>query len=198
MHSETAPQAVCKFAISCGDITPPVGMYHRMWGAATHDRSEGIHRPLRATVALFAPLVDNSSAPNASVQNEASPGAAASAKPQILVGLDHCLLGAEEMRSLTERVTHATGISSEQLTFLFSHTHAAGLMSLDRAELPGGDLIAGYLERVGAVVSELVSQVLRNAQPATLIAGNGTCSLARHRDFWDAEDRKSTRLNSSH
>ena len=98
MHSETAPQAVCKFAISCGDITPPVGMYHRMWGAATHDRSEGIHRPLRATVALFAPLVDNSSAPNASVQNEASPGAAASAKPQILVGLDHCLLGAEEMR----------------------------------------------------------------------------------------------------
>ncbi|MFM2097092.1 MAG: hypothetical protein RIS70_4216 [Planctomycetota bacterium] len=187
MHSETSPQAVCKFAIACADITPPVGMYHRMWGAATHDRSEGIHRPLRATVALFAPLTTNRSAPNASAGNDTSSGAAASGKPQILVGLDHCLLGAEEMRSLTERVTKATGTSSEQLTFLFSHTHAAGLMSLDRAELPGGDLIAGYLERVGVVVSELISQVLRDAQPATLVAGNGTCSLARHRDFWDAE-----------
>ena len=30
------------------DITPPVGIYHRMWGAARHDQSTGIHRPLLA------------------------------------------------------------------------------------------------------------------------------------------------------
>ena len=43
MHVET-PQSICRFGIAVGDITPPVGIYHRMWGAATHERAEGIHR----------------------------------------------------------------------------------------------------------------------------------------------------------
>ncbi|NCO34315.1 MAG: hypothetical protein GW893_10730, partial [Armatimonadetes bacterium] len=32
------------------DITPPVGIYCRNWGAATHDAAEGIHRPLTLNV----------------------------------------------------------------------------------------------------------------------------------------------------
>ena len=32
------------------DITPPVGIYARNWGAAQHDVAEGIHRPLEAAV----------------------------------------------------------------------------------------------------------------------------------------------------
>src|SRR5918996_6333563 len=31
------------------DITPPVGIYARNWGAAQHDVAEGIHRPLFVT-----------------------------------------------------------------------------------------------------------------------------------------------------
>jgi hypothetical protein len=31
------------------DITPPGDAYHRNWGAALHDRAEGIHRQLTAT-----------------------------------------------------------------------------------------------------------------------------------------------------
>ena len=38
------------------DVTPPVGIYRRSWGAATHDVAEGVHRPLTATAAVFAPL----------------------------------------------------------------------------------------------------------------------------------------------
>ena len=38
------------------DVTPPVGIYHRMWGAATHDRSTGVHRPLTATALALSPL----------------------------------------------------------------------------------------------------------------------------------------------
>ena len=38
------------------DVTPPVGIYSRSWGAATHDVAEGVHRPLTATAAVFAPL----------------------------------------------------------------------------------------------------------------------------------------------
>jgi hypothetical protein len=46
------PQSRCLAAVARVDITPPVGIYHRMWGAATHDRSTGIHRPLTATAMI--------------------------------------------------------------------------------------------------------------------------------------------------
>ena len=49
------PQSLCRFGIARCDITPPAGIYHRMWGAATHDRSTGIHRPLSATACVFRP-----------------------------------------------------------------------------------------------------------------------------------------------
>lgn len=35
--------------ISRRDITPPVGIYGRMWGASNHDKSEGTHKPLYVT-----------------------------------------------------------------------------------------------------------------------------------------------------
>ncbi len=48
-HLDT-PQSICGFGIAHGEITPPAEIYCRMWGAATHDRATGVHRPLRATV----------------------------------------------------------------------------------------------------------------------------------------------------
>src|SRR5437899_10207023 len=50
------PQSRCHLALAWADITPPVGIYHRMWGAAKHERATGVHRPLRATVAVFVPI----------------------------------------------------------------------------------------------------------------------------------------------
>ncbi len=44
------------------DITPPVGIYHPLWGAARHDRSTGIHRPLVADVLAIC-SVDNTGSP---------------------------------------------------------------------------------------------------------------------------------------
>ena len=41
------PQSICAFGLARADITPPVGIYHRMWGAAAHDPiAPGMHRPL--------------------------------------------------------------------------------------------------------------------------------------------------------
>src|SRR5437867_552907 len=36
------------------DITPPVGIYARNWGAAKNEIAEGIHRPLTLTCVAFA------------------------------------------------------------------------------------------------------------------------------------------------
>ena len=169
-HLET-PQSRCSFAIASGDITPPVGIYHRMWGAATHDRAEGIHQPLRAMVAVFTS--------HESKQRQ-----------RFLVSLDHCLLGVEEMQRLTSRVSDSVEVRPDELLVTFTHTHGAGLMSLDRANLPGGELIAPYLDHVAAVVAELVQQAARQLAPATIVYGTGRCALAIHRDQWDAESQQ--------
>ena len=73
MNAVHTPQSIGLFALTHGDITPPVGLYHRMWGAATHDRSEGVHRPLRAT-ALVLGSSDNGSS-----------------DWQAIVAIDHCI-----------------------------------------------------------------------------------------------------------
>ena len=72
------PQSICRFGLAVRDITPPVGIYHRMWGAARHDRSAGVHRPLRATAMVFGPPDD---AANGDVGD-----------CQVVLALDHCLL----------------------------------------------------------------------------------------------------------
>ena len=60
MKAIRTPQASCRAGFASGDITPPVGIYHRMWGAALHDRATGIHRPLEAKLMWMEPLEDDS------------------------------------------------------------------------------------------------------------------------------------------
>src|SRR5258708_2564375 len=119
------PYSICRFGVARCDITPPVGIYHRMWGAATHERATGVHRPLQAAAMVFraanaAPSVD---------------------QEQVFVAMDHCLLWAREMNNLLQAICTKTGLIREQVAVAFSHTHGGGLMGLERVDLPGGDLI---------------------------------------------------------
>jgi hypothetical protein len=170
-HVDT-PQSTCRFGIARCDITPPVGIYHRMWGAATHDRATGVHRPLTATALVFQLL-----------QGSAE-------EMQVLVAVDHCLLWAEEMNALMGSVCQETGLPADQVVIAFSHTHAAGLMGLERANLPGGELIAPYLADLANRITGIICQALRALQPATITYGASRCTLARHRDFWDVAGRQ--------
>jgi hypothetical protein len=143
-----------------------------MWGAAKHERATGIHRPLRATVAVFA----SSEKPREELQ--------------IILALDHCVLGAVEHEQLVSYVAKATGQSRASLLVVFSHTHGAGLMGLERASLPGGDLIPPYLRRVGERVVELVNEALAQLAAADIVYGFGRCNLAANRDFFDATTKQ--------
>lgn len=162
---DPTPQSRCRFALAHADITPPADIYHRMWGAAKHEQATGVHRPLRATVAVFSPF-----------EGEAR---------QILVALDHCVLGAVEHRNLVSAISVISHVAAEEILVVFSHTHGAGLMGLDRSNLPGGEHIAPYLDRLGETAGKLVKDALRSVVPATLVYGQGRCRLATHRDFWD-------------
>jgi hypothetical protein len=77
------------------------------------------------------------------------------------------------------------GVAEDEILVVFSHTHGAGLMGLDRASLPGGDLIPPYLHALGEKVGKVLQQCLDTLAPADIVYGRGRCSLAAHRDFWD-------------
>jgi len=178
------PQSRCRFALAWADITPPVGIYHRMWGAAKHERATGVHRPLRATVAVFAPMERGEPGSLAPSEGERV-SVRGPEQLQILLALDHCVLGAVEHEQLVTHVALASSQPKETILVVFSHTHGAGLMGLERASLPGGDLIPGYLRSVAERAAELVSECISQLTLAGIVYGQGSCSLAAHRDFFD-------------
>jgi len=172
-HVDT-PHSSCRFGIARGDITPPAGIYHRMWGAATHDQATGVHRPLTATAVIF----------------QADHGTVTADTEQVVVAVDHCLLWATEMEQLLAAVCGGTGLAPGQVIVAFSHTHGAGLMGLERVGLPGGELIAPYLDELARRLTGLVREARASARPATVTYATGRCDLAAHRDFWDEDSRQ--------
>ena len=168
MDTVTFPQSRCQAGVARRDITPPVGIYHRMWGAATHDRSTGIHRPLTATILTMQPETPDSNS-----------------KPVVFVAIDHCLLWNREMSDLLDRISQSSGVERCQIVVFFSHTHAAGLMGHERVELPGGELIPAYLAVLAETIADGVREASQQLQPAVLSYGTGRCNLATNRDFKD-------------
>ncbi len=166
------PQSRCWVGIARGDITPPVGIYHRMWGAATHDQSTGIHRPLTATVLYCEPTAEDDS----------------SASPVVSIAIDHCLFWIREMEALLNHVGTQANIDRDRIAVFFSHTHAAGLMGLERQELPGGDLIPEYLDRLSRTVANLVNEAKAALVPGSIVYGKGQSDLATNRDYFDEEN----------
>jgi hypothetical protein len=145
-------------------------MYHRMWGAATHERSTGIHRPLTATALALSPLIEDKPA----------------ASLHLLVAIDHCLMWRPQLDELRTNVAQRLKLTVSQVHISFSHTHAAGLMDPARRDRPGGELIESYLEKLGEQVVAAAQHAISRCQVATVMYHTGRCSLARNRDFWDA------------
>ncbi|HMC63423.1 MAG TPA: hypothetical protein VKI65_00635, partial [Gemmataceae bacterium] len=162
------------FGMARCDVTPPVGIYHRMWGAATHERASGVHRPLTATALVFRAL------------GEPAP----SETEQVVVANDHCLLWAREMDALREAVCRQTGLAPEQFVAAFSHSHSAALMGLEREHLPGGELIRPYLKTLGEQITQIVREARANVRPTTISYALGRCPMAGNRDFWDADSHQ--------
>jgi hypothetical protein len=163
------PQSICRAGVARRDVTPPVGIYHRMWGAATHDRATGIHRPLTATALALAPAGEPPRPEDL----------------QVVLAVDHCLLWNREMDALLAAAAGVSELRVDQLHIAFSHTHGAGLMDPRRADLPGGEWIADYLAALARSVGEAAAEAIRDLRDATIVYGKGRSNLARNRDFHD-------------
>ncbi|HKB05329.1 MAG TPA: hypothetical protein VKD90_24105 [Gemmataceae bacterium] len=108
MDRVDTPQARCRAGFARADITPLVGIYHRLWGAAAHERSTGVHRPLTATALWLEPLAGDA---------------------RLIFALDQCLLDREDIAAIRSRVGEAVSLGPEQIRVACSHTHASGWMS---------------------------------------------------------------------
>src|SRR5690242_19336122 len=141
--------------VARADITPPVGIYSRNWGAATHDVAEGIHKPLTATVLTLQ-----------SGQDDA---------PLVLIGVD---LGwwrrSSDEFTLRGAILKEFKLDDSRVIINLSHTHSGPVLSPAETDKPGGRLIAPYLERLRETLVATVRKALSSRQPATLAFTTGS------------------------
>jgi hypothetical protein len=164
----TPPSASVYAGVARRDLTPPLGMYNRIWGAALHDVAEGVHRPLTATALAI----------------RAEP----QAPPLLLISLDWCLI-VESQRVLAPLVQRVGGDAARVIVNC-THTHSIGFVSPMRADQPGGRLLEPYLERAIQSLCEAADEAiaLSSKTPAIITAATGRCGLATNRDLPDPAD----------
>ena len=146
------------------DITPPVGIYARSWGAAKHETAEGIHRPLTLTCLTIQ-----------SRRGE---------KPLVLMSADFgWWRSREDEFSVRGPVLEAMGLDPSRLMFCLSHTHAGPSLQSDNASRPGGHLIEPYRAQVRDAAIRAAKTALGQGQAATFTWRYGRCDLATNRDL---------------
>ena len=150
------------------DITPPIGIYSRNWGAAKHDVAESIHRSLTLTALTLTPLAGGATL--------------------IFVDAD---LGwwktPQTFYNFQRRLLETLSLESANLIFALSHTHAGPpLMEADDS-LPGSDLLRTWMEHVFDSTVYAIRDALESQFEATLDWHQGRCGLATVRDLPDPD-----------
>jgi hypothetical protein len=164
----TYPTTRCRFGVATRDVTPPVGIYARTWGAATHDVADGVHRPFAATAAVFAPITGQG--PTLAV---------------VAVDIGWFQYGADE-RELRAAVMRHTALEEVSLLINMSHTHAGANVNSQLRDKPGFELIQPYLDHLAAQIGDAIVEAIAALEPAWVTYGHGRCALAANRDLWDA------------
>jgi hypothetical protein len=179
-----APTSLLRFGHARAEITPPVGIYHRMWGAARHDRATGVHRPLVADVLVLAPLEP---APPESPESPA-PSVPPEQQGRRLVRAHLDLVGLPQARhqALRRALASGAGVPLEDTMVAYSHSHSAGWLLPDRSALPGGELIAPYLDDLAIRLGDAARSAAGALRPATITYAYGRCAMGANRDYWDA------------
>jgi len=163
-----APTSILRLGHARADVTPPVGIYHRMWGAARHDQATGVHRPLLADVLILEPVEG-------------------AAERVVRVQLDCVLLGDGQTDDVVAGISGIAGVARERVLVTHSHSHSAGFFDPGRIPLPGGDLIEPYLASLKTSLEDLTRQALAGLGTVSATYARGRCDMAANRNFSDPE-----------
>jgi hypothetical protein len=142
------PAARCRLGSARRDVTPPVGIYNRNWGAAVGDIAKGVHQPFFATALAFAPLEPS--------------GHGGAEQPLLAVTVDLGWLFKAETDELYAAVSAATGVSAPRLLISLSHTHAGPSMTrpFQEPDCPGGRLALAWWEQLKTAAADVGREAL--------------------------------------
>ena len=146
------------------EITPPIGIYSRCWGAAAHDMASSIHRPLTLTAMTIANHVDD--------------------QPLVLISGDLSFWKTPEaMSAFHDRFLNELALPPENVIFALSHSHATPPLMITDDPLPGGDLLRQWMDSLPPKIVQTVRAAENNACEALLEWETGRCTLATVRDL---------------
>jgi hypothetical protein len=160
------PEFRGRIGIARANATPPVGIYSRTWGSATHDVAEGVHRPLLATCVVFQDTAGRTEL--------------------VFLTLDVMVFWQEEAVRLREAISSRMHLQPQQLLLHPSHSHSSPMLLRKHADRAGGHLIAPYLDALPDLFCDLIARARASYREATLGWAYGKCSMAFNRDAIDA------------
>jgi hypothetical protein len=152
-----------RIGIARADITPPVGIYARNWGAAKHDVARTIHRPLTLTAMTLSPATGEQGL----VLVEADLGAWKS--------LQTC-------RDFLRRLLQELSLEPVNLIFALSHTHSAPLLMDADDSLCGSGLHRTWMKELLESTVSTVRQAMECRFVGRIDWHAGRCGLAANRD----------------
>ncbi|MGM1018295.1 MAG: hypothetical protein ACQEW8_12240 [Actinomycetota bacterium] len=157
------PRSTLAVGIARRDITPPAGIRAKNWGPADWERSDGAHRPFELT-ALALTGHDG--------------------RPRVLLAVDGTWWRrvADEQR-VRGAILAGLDLEPDQLLLSLSHTHAGAVLCAADVDLPGGELIPGYLDSLAAAGIEAGKDALDTAVPGRIEWATGRCGLAADREL---------------
>jgi len=165
------PFTRCRFGVAVRDVTPPLGIYARSWGAALHDVMDGVHRPFNATAAVFKPVDSD--------------------LELALVALDiGWFQDLNDERELRAAVKARTGLDAPQLLINMSHTHAGPNMVSSASDKPGVEYVKPHLAHLANQISDAILEARNKMQSAWVAYGYGRCAMAKNRDYFDVDAQR--------
>lgn len=163
------PHFSSHFGIARADITPPVGVYARNWGAAEHDVADRIHRPLTLTALVINPCENNDGT-----------------EPLVYIDAD---LGWWKTPLTFQRffddLLGELQIDRSRFIFALSHTHAGPPLMEAEPTLPGSELLSSWMDRLYRTTIDTIRLAREQTFTGLLDWAQGTCGLAAHRDLPD-------------
>jgi hypothetical protein len=121
------------------DITPPVGI--PLSGYSREKPSQGILDRLSATAFVLQPADDS--------------------PPHVLLSIDHVGMVPAEVAVIQQHLQMETGLSAQQITLFFTHTHSGAHTEPDSENL----LIHAYVQTLHANLVYVVREALADMQP---------------------------------
>lgn len=166
-----------KIGFSQMDITPPIGIYSKNWGASRTTILTEQHSPFYIKTVTFQ------------TNNQLF----------LLVTFD-LIDWPDELeynpKGLLPLLSSRLGISESNIMLHCTHTHSGPFLNSKRKVEPGGELIGPYLITLKAKLLRSIDEALESQTDATLEWASGISPLAQNRDFTDG-DRVVTGFNPS-